>query len=281
MGLGYWVIRTYEAGRIGEKIKYWVPGVRPTKSERRLRADIKKQEQNEASAVKRVARDIHANFIPNTDLLVTLDYSPDGYEKLLCSASDMEAEDIKAGRNTEMQSEYIRKAAEHEVRLFLRRVKSFCKPAGIELKSMTFTSDMDGETGEAVRIHHHIIVSAGSLDIMKAKWTLGGLHHVKLCDSSRFYNKDDMTELASYLLRQVRRLPDEKKYIPSRNLVHPKPQDRLAKNGAELKPPVKAELLHRNEFKPGRPQYIRYVLPVKDGSKAGRNKKESEAFASV
>jgi hypothetical protein len=31
---GYWVIRTYTAGAVGEKIKYWVPGEKPTRSQR-------------------------------------------------------------------------------------------------------------------------------------------------------------------------------------------------------------------------------------------------------
>ena len=34
MAEGYWVIRSYQAGMIGEKIKYWVPGKKPSKSER-------------------------------------------------------------------------------------------------------------------------------------------------------------------------------------------------------------------------------------------------------
>ena len=32
---GYWVVRTYEAGAVGEKTKFWVPGERPSKSGRR------------------------------------------------------------------------------------------------------------------------------------------------------------------------------------------------------------------------------------------------------
>ena len=35
----------------------------------------------------------------------------------------------------------------------------------------------------------------------------------------------------------------------------------MALTDAELRVPRGAKLLHRNEYKPGRPQYIRYVLP--------------------
>ena len=34
---GYWIVRTYEAGNVGEKTKFFVPGARPTRSQRRLR----------------------------------------------------------------------------------------------------------------------------------------------------------------------------------------------------------------------------------------------------
>ena len=84
---GYWVIRTYEAGAVGEKIKYWVPGQRPTKSSRKLKSDILKVQQNEASAEKRVARLIHANFSCR-DLLLGLDYDGAGYEKITRGAGD-------------------------------------------------------------------------------------------------------------------------------------------------------------------------------------------------
>ena len=53
---GYWVVRTYEAGAVGEKTKFWVPGERPSKSGRREKQEIKKQEQNEQSAEKSMAR---------------------------------------------------------------------------------------------------------------------------------------------------------------------------------------------------------------------------------
>lgn len=52
---GYWVVRTYEAGAVGEKTKFWVPGERPSKSGRREKQEIKKQEQNEQSAEKSMA----------------------------------------------------------------------------------------------------------------------------------------------------------------------------------------------------------------------------------
>ena len=70
---GYWVVRTYESGIIGEKTKFWIQGARPTsKARRKEKSDIKKQEQNEYAAVKALARLMHANFHQG-DVLLGLD----------------------------------------------------------------------------------------------------------------------------------------------------------------------------------------------------------------
>lgn len=238
---GYWVIRTYRSGTVGEKIKYWVPGVKPSKSERRIRSEIRKQQSNEASAEKRAARILNENFTKH-DALVTLSYSDKG---LLKACKGIDASD----------PDQVYHAAHHQLRLWLRRVRRACKDAEVEVKTWAVSADVDGKTGEAVRVHHHIVISGEAVEIARSKWTLGVSHWEHLYDSV------DQTALASYLLRQVRRLPDEKKYIPSRNLVIPQPQDRIAKGGAEVTVPRGGQLLHRSEFKPGQPQYIRYILP--------------------
>lgn len=244
MGEGYWVIRSYRAGVIGEKIKYWVPGKKPTTSVRRMSSDIKQQERNEANAEKRVARLLNENFW-HKDIWLTLNYDEAGMKKLLAGLDP----------DSDTFEDELFQAAHHQVRLWRDRVSRACKAAGIEFKYIITTSDMDGETGEYARVHHHIVVNGEALEIALGKWTLGGTHHKNL------YDEMDRTALAVYMLRQVRRLPDEKKYIPSRNLVIPQPKDRLAKNAAELKVPKGGQLLYRAEYKPGAPQYIRYILP--------------------
>lgn len=241
---GCWVIRTYKAGAVGEKIKYWAPGLRSAKSERRLRSEIKKQQQNEASAEKRMARAIHANFT-SRDFLVGLDYDSAGLQMVLAgldAAAERFADDAY-------------RACHHRLRLWLRSVRRACAKEGVPFRYLAVTSDMNGKTGETVRLHHHVIVNREALEIALAKWKLGGTHHEHL------YGVVDQSALAVYLLRQVRRLPDEKKYIPSRNLVIPQPRDRIARGGAELAVPRGGQLLHRSEWQPGRPQYIRYILP--------------------
>jgi len=252
MAEGYWVIRSYQAGVIGEKIKYWVPGRKPSKSERRIRSDIKQQQRNEANAVKRAARIFNENFCRGFHLL-GLHYDDKG----LCrTAQGLGAEDYE---------DKLYHAAHHQVRLWRNRVRRACAAAGVELKCFIVTSDMDGKTGEYVRVHHHVIINEEALEIAVGKWKLGSTHHKALRGDL------DRTELAAYLLNQVRRLPDEKKYIASRNLIIPQPKDRIAVNEAELKVPKGGQLLHRAEYKPGQPQYIRYIVP-----EVGKIRREQE-----
>ena len=239
---GYWVIRTYVSGRVGEKIKYFIPGERPTKSLRKIKSDIKKQMQNEVSAVKRLARLINANYSQG-DYLIGLDYSNTRYSKILSAAS--------GGGDADK----LRQAAEEELRRYIRRVKHTCEKQGIELKYIAITSDMDGETGEAVRVHHHLIINREAFETAKAKWDTECVHWDTLS------SQPDYMPIAEYFMRQVRRVPDAKKYMSSRNLIRVQPKDRIALSGSEIRPPKGTVLLHRSEYKPGMPQYIRYYTP--------------------
>ena len=84
----------------------------------------------------------------------------------------------------------------------------------------------------------------------------------------------DYLGLAHYLLAQVRYVPDEKKYCPSRNLTLPQPKDRAALSGAELSVPRGGQLLFRAGWALGMPQYIRYILP-----EVGKIRKERSSRA--
>lgn len=255
---GYWVIRTYESGSVGEKTKFWIPGTRPTgKTRRREKDAVKKQEQNEYSAQKQMARLMNANF-DGGDLLLGLDYSDDGLARLEAWAREKWSEFDSADEVQKL--EYIREAAERELRLVLRRVKRELAKDGVELRYIAITSDMDGQTGESVRVHHHLMVGKEVKAAFVGKWKqLGHVAWSPLWDY-----QDDRTQIAEYFIKQVRRIPDAKKYISSRNLIRPKPEDRVALSDAELRVPKGGQLLFRQEFKPGRPQYIRYTLPQKN-----------------
>ena len=190
---GYWIVRTYEAGNVGEKTKFFVPGARPTRSQRRLRDAARKQAQNEYSAEKALARLLNANFTEG-DLLVGLDYSDDGLARL-------EAWALRQGLPMETEEERLdtmRAAAEHELQLMIRRVKRELDKLGLPLRYVAVTSDMDGDTGETGRVHHHLVVDRAVRDVFVEKWAgLGGVDWKPLSPQM------DYTPLASYLIRQV------------------------------------------------------------------------------
>ena len=254
---GYWVIRSYEAGTVGEKTKFFVPGTRPTGKLRRKDMDaVRKQEQNASSAQKTLARLLNENFRTG-DLLMGLDYSSKGMERVLDwgRKHDMpvDSEDELERMNAVWES------AAHQLEIALRRVKRRLDAQGIELKAVQITSDMDGETGESVRVHHHLVVNAGTQDAFLDAWEkygMGGVSWTPLHE-----NQEDRTPIAEYFIRQVRRIPDAKKYRSTRNLVRPKPKDRVALSNAELRVPKGGQLLFRQEYKPGKPQYIRFRMP--------------------
>ncbi len=270
MKKGYWVIRTYQSGAIGEKTKYWVSGEKPSRSKRVVSAEVNRLEKNETLAVRSAARVLNANFSQG-DILLGLDYSEEGLLKVHnaeCKVqndnpSTAEAVPLPLGKGGDVYADeyeryevYLR--AEHQMKLCLRRVKRECEKLGIELKYFAATSDMSSKTGEPVRVHHHLVINREALEIFEKKWGLGGVHHSVL-DSN-----PDRTAIAEYILKQVRKIKDARSYVTSRNLVRPVPKDRIAVNDSELRVPAKAVILHRGEFKPGRPQYVRYLVGAKD-----------------
>lgn len=242
---GYFVIRTYEAGDIGEKYKYFIPSEtgRP-KSVKKQMSDIRKQAQNDYAAQKQLARLINANFKAG-DFFLGFDYDEESFGKI-CP---------KAYEDDEERLYKIRKAAEARANLCIRRARRMCAKAGVELKYVLVTSDMDADTGESVRVHHHIVVNREAGEILAKCWKEGNVNKKTL------RRQKDFTDLAEYMLRQVRRAKNEKAYTRSRNLIVPKPKDRVVPSGSEIRLPKGAELIYRREYSRSTPQYIRYILP--------------------
>ncbi len=257
---GYWVVRTYEAGPVGEKTKFFVQGTRPTgKLRKKDRDAARKQEQNEYAAQKALARILNANFREGD--LMGLDYSAAGMAKLERRCGELPEEETA-------RMDAVREAAETELRNALRRVKNLLKKKGIELKAVYITSDMDGQTGEAVRIHHHLVVNREAREAFVEAWEKKGLGGVSWTPLNE--EQEDRTAIAEYFIRQVRRVPDAKKYHSTRNLIRPQPKDRIALSEAELRVPTGGSLLFRQEFRRGMPQYIRNILPQKKRSHVQR-----------
>lgn len=253
---GYWVVRTYEAGQVGEKTKYFVLGDRTRRNRRKEESSIKKQEQNEYSTKKRLARLINENFT-HGDILLGLDYSDASYKKLERSARKAAPDYDSLPEEDQLRS--IREAAAQEMVNYLRRVKRALEKEGCadELKYIAITSDMDGDTKETVRVHHHLIVPASCEHIVRMKWGHGGTYCKPLS------KQEDYMPIAEYLIAQVRGTLNAKKFVSSRNLIRPQPKDRVAVSDAEIRVPRNCKLIQRAEYKRGAPQYIRYILPEK------------------
>lgn len=265
---GYFVIRTYEAGDVGEKTKFFVPGKKPEngKLSRRQKNAVKKQEQNEYSSKKALARLINANFKAG-DLFLGLDYSDDGLERIL-KWGRSQGLPVDSENEAERQNA-IWESATHELDIALRRVKRRLEKQGVELKAIYCTSDMDGKTGALERVHHHLIVNADTQDAFLSAWEKYGLGNVSW--TPLWENQIDRTPIAEYIIKQVRRIPDAKKFRSTRNLTRPVPTNRIVNTDNELMVPRGGKLIFRQEYQSGKadqqeiyhyqPQYIRYITP--------------------
>ena len=264
---GYYVIRTYAAGAIGEKTKFFGPGKRPDgKLSQRQKNAVRKAEQNEYSSQKALARIINANF-GTGDLFLGLDYNEIGMKRI-CHWARKNGLPIDSENETERQNA-LWEAAAHELDIALRRVKRKLEKEGIELKAVYCTSDMDGDTGEIVRVHHHLVVNAQTKAAFVEAWEKYGLGGVSW--TSLWSDQMDRTPIAEYIIRQVRRIPDAKKFRSTRNLVRPKAKDRVVYTDNELQVPKGGKLVFRQEYETKltfsrasqnrQSQYIRYILP--------------------
>lgn len=265
---GYFVIRTYVAGDIGEKTKFFVPGKKPVdgKLSRRQRNAIKKQEQNEYSAVKNMARGLNANFVAG-DLLMGLDYNDAGLKRITAWGRT-HGLPVDSGDEAERR-DAIWEAASHELEIALRRVKRRLDKQGLELKAYYSTSDMDGKTKEPARVHHHLVVNAGTQQAFLDAWEkygLGGVSWTPLRE-----NQIDRTPIAEYIMEQVRRIPEAKKFRHTKNIIRPVPKNKIVDTDNELQVPRGGKLIFRQEcenraditenYRNYQSQYIRYITP--------------------
>ena len=243
-----WYIREYRCDN-GVCYKTKFP-VRETASVKKSysfrRQEIRRAEKGATEAKHEAARLLNCNFKAGRDIYLGLDYSDEGLERLKARAG---SDDRDA----------IYEAADHECALWIRRVQRECKKQGIELRYFYITSDLDGRTFDPVRVHHHVVVNVEALEICLEKWKLGGAWDKVLYAQ----NYGDLTELAEYMIGQVRYKRGAKRYTPSRNLRRPIARKPVkARNPeAELTVPRGCAKIWRGEYHRGRPQHIRFFRP--------------------
>lgn len=257
MGEKKYMVRIIRAGKVFEIIRFPVSGAVKPRMPKSKGSLPRKQDANERQALKRLARLINANFRPG-DLLLTLSIDKENYWKI--AADDINGE---------------REKAAHLGKLFISRVKrQLTKTAGVDPKYILVASDMDGDTGEIVRGHIHLLITAvgftfedgelmiGEKNVQTEIWKNGKV------DIRPLWHQDDYTPIAEYLLKQVRRIPDKSKYSPSRNLAQPELVEEYIEYGeGEVKAPRNGRVLQRAEYIPGQTQYLRYFVKSAKGPK--------------
>lgn len=249
----------------------------------------RKQEQNLQSCIRKVARILNCNYTHDNGLLITLDLHEAGLDKLIAKLSaeqqeilaafrcpvgeigtwsavgrqktkraDSNAEQNAQGEVVQGALDALRMAMDHELTLWLRRIKR--KHAG-QIKAIMVVSDMDHETGELVRCHCHIVLAAEGIswDLLRKEWKLGSV------DIRQLRGQRDYTPVAVYLMKQVRRQPEKKKYRITQGMELPVVEERIVTGRAEMSVPPGAYVLERSEYHADSlGQYIRYI-PTKSG----------------
>ena len=250
-----YMVREYVSGEVTERVRFPVGNAAKPRKKRTGATTPRKQEQNERAAERRLARLINCNFTKGC-LLLTLSYSLERFERLVSGI-------ILSGLG--FGPEAIRSAAIQERNNFLRRVKDMLKQSGVELKYIAVTSDVNSDTGEHARVHHHILVPKEALDAIVKHWSADEV------DIRPLRDQKDYTPIAAYLLKQVKRQKDKSKWSASRNLAHPIVEEWEEYGRAELKAPPKAQVMARSEYDQDQAfQYIRYIKPPKAQRRRGK-----------
>jgi hypothetical protein len=243
-----WYIREYRCDNgICYKTKFPVRvSSADEKSYAKKKAAVSRAEKGAREAGHEAARLSNCNFAAGRDAYVGLDYSDEGYDRLIARAGTDERDAVYA-------------AADRECANFIRRVRRECDKRGIELRYWYVTSDQDGQTFDEVRAHHHMMVCAEAAEICREKWTAGGSYIRTLWGPDH----GDLTAIAEYMVGQVRYIAGNKRYTPSRNLKKAaagRPV-KARRAEAELCVPRGCQQLWRSEYRRGVPQHIRYYRP--------------------
>ena len=248
MSKATWYIRTYTCDNgVVYKTKFPVnENVSYIKNRKKKSEGIARAEKCATDAAHELGRLFNCNFKTGLDFHLTLTYSDKGLSELRKKAG---AEDI----------EKILRQAKRGYDNCMKRVKYQAKKNGIEVKAAAVLSITNPETGEAVRIHHHVVANADAAPLFIESWKAGEVRARVLYSN----NGPDLQELADYMIAQAARVGADKRYTHTRNLNRAEVSRPIkAKNpAAELKVPRDCREIWRSEYKKGRPQHIRYYRP--------------------
>ena len=243
-----WYIRRYICDNgIEYKTKFPVrEDLSCIRSARKKASAVQRAEKGATEASHEFGRLLNCNFRVGRDWHLLLTYSDEGLRKLIKRAG---SEDIEA----------LILSADREYDNFLRRVKRRAEKQEVEVKAAAVISVTDPETGEIVRIHHHLVVNKAAVLLCSECWKAGEAKGRELWSSFG----EDLQELADYMIAQAARVGAGKRYTHTRNLVRAvvtKPIKARSAD-AELIVPRGCQKIWRSENKRGRAQHIRYWRP--------------------
>ena len=236
---------------------------------RQARREAARGARRSDNAERQTARLLNNNFIAGADLHIVLEYSDAELQRLsekAETAAHAHTDDTGtcADFDTMLRDEMFR-LGQKDLRLFVRRVQRELAKTGTALRYLGATSDMNGETGEPARLHHHFVCNVEAADACRRKW------RGTVWDCELYNVNGDLSALASYIIRQVRPVEGTQRYVPSRNLIPPETSEpvplvgnaaRYAEN--EMRLPRGCILLYRSTYVRGACQYIRYLRPKRE-----------------
>lgn len=240
---GYYVIRTYRAGKIVERSKVWVPTQAKVRGGRvKGNTSAAKRDRNAMQAVRALARSMNCNC--NRTWL-----------HMVCKLDDSHLALFDA-------------EPEKWLKNFRARLSRAVKKQGGELAYYEVLSHKDGETGEEKRLHVHYVIRLESVRFEGGRWTLGGkalrdIWGMGSVWAEPLHDQPDYTPLALYLLRQADR-NGKKAYNPSRNLKKPIITETVALTSRPLRAPAGAVVMENNWDAIKGTNYIRYKAPEKE-----------------
>ena len=244
------VRRVYQTGTFREVADVWTTDRYIPRGPRKKGMARKSQMDANLKAAKRAAtRILNGNFCyENRDLLGTWSFDP----------------------------EHLPGEREEAWKLFSRRylpgLRKAAREQGKELKFFAVVSDMDGATGETVRVHIHAVLSGVTAEQVRDGWTLGTV------DIRTIRREKSHGRLADYLLRQCRCAPDEKKWHTSRNLERTLLiRETEIQGSPKYRLPRGAEIIAQGEYAPeeGKLLYLQIRMPER-GTKDKAEEKKRE-----
>lgn len=262
---GLYMIEKIISGSVVERRKTKIYRM-PAKRGGRIRGNSSERKivGNREHAILRLAREFNCNLTPG-DLWLTATFSDEALERI--------------GESYE--------AAKKEGKKFMDRMVYRLKKMGIVCKWWLIPSVVDGDTGEVVRPHVHIVMTGDGFRMQNKQLLLGDelLNDIwgnGVVDVKFIRNQKDYYPLAAYIVKQARGAADEKKWTCSRNLKKPIVRREVVISGGQLRVPAGATELVGTKYDPEKNQnFVRYIPKQKDISKKIGGHKEMALAMSV